>query len=116
MEDLNEWVEKLKESKKIVIVEGKKDKKALEDLGVESVFALDKSPLYKVIEHIADHHKDCVLLVDLDKEGKKLFAKLNSGLSERGVRVDKRFREFLFNETKLRQIEGIRRYFERNIC
>jgi len=50
------------------------------------------------------HH----LLTDLDKKGKELYGKLNSGLQRFGVRIDNNFREFLFKKTKIRQIEGLR--------
>ncbi len=112
-EELKLELEKLKDSGKLILVEGFKDKRALSKLGILKVISLKKRAIYKVVEYISDRYKDCVILTDLDKEGKKLFGKLNSGLSERGVRVDKRFRNFLFRKTKLRQIEGIANYFER---
>ncbi len=108
-----EELEKLRDSGKVILVEGIKDKRALAELDVDKVITLGRRAIYKVVEFISDRYKDCVVLMDLDKEGKKLFGKINSGLSERGVRVDKRFRNFLFKKTKLRQIEGIANYFER---
>ena len=70
-------------------------------------------PIYKIIEEVSEKTKEAVILTDLDKEGKKLFGKLNSGLSHHGVRVDNKFREFLFKKTKLRQIEGIISYLRK---
>ena len=110
MDDFVPYIEKLRESKAAVIVEGKKDKAALEKLGINNIFELNKSPLFAVIEEIADKYNECIILTDLDREGKQLFGKLNSGLSKNGVKVNNTFRNYLFR-TKLRQIEGICSYF-----
>ena len=108
-QEFEEELEKLKESskEKIVVVEGIKDKKALEKLGVKNIVILRK-PLYLVVEHIEKSGKECILLLDLDKTGKRLYSILNHQLNQFGVKIDNRFREFLF-KTKLRQIEGITR-------
>lgn len=93
----------------LVIVEGKKDKKALEEFGVERVLTLDMH--YKLIEKITE--KEVILLVDLDKEGKKQYGKLKDVLSRRGVNVNDKLRHYLFRKTKLRQIEGLTKYLTR---
>ncbi len=110
-QEIEGYIEKIKSSEALIIVEGKKDKAALAALGIENTFSLDKWPLYKVVEHVSSKTKDCIILTDLDAEGRKLYAKLNSGLQERGVRIDNRFREFLFRHTPLRQIEGMDTYY-----
>jgi len=56
-----------------------------------------------------------VILTDLDKEGKRLYGVISSSLQNFGVKIDHYFREFLSRRTKLRQIEGLVRYFE-NRC
>jgi 5S rRNA maturation endonuclease (ribonuclease M5) len=112
-EQLLSRLKKLKEENILVIVEGKKDREALASLGITNVFSLDRWPLYKVVEHVAEKTKDCVILTDLDEEGKKIFSTLHKGLSEHGVRIDNRFREFLFRYTSLRQIEGLAKHVSR---
>lgn len=107
---LRDWISRLKDSNKIIIVEGKKDKKSLERLGISNIVILNKNPVYKTIEEVAKKNKKAVILTDLDREGKKLYGKLNSGLQRLGVEVDNYFREFLLKKTKLRQIEGILTY------
>ncbi len=96
---------------KLVIVEGINDKRALASFGVKRVKMLSKRALYKVVEEVKD--KEVVLLVDLDKAGKKLHGYFNSEFSQRGVKVDDKLREYLFRKTKLRQIEGLKRFMER---
>lgn len=108
--DLEEEIIKLKQSGKLIIVEGKKDKIALEKLGIKNIISLSKKPIFWVIEEISRKNKGVVILTDLDKHGKELFGKLNSGLQYHGVNVDNKFREFLFKKTKLRQIEGLINY------
>lgn len=109
-DELMAEIKKLRQSGKAVIVEGIKDKRALEKFGIKRVFTLSRKPIYAVIEEVSDKHKEVVILTDLDKEGKQLFGRLNTGLQHLGVKVDKKFREFLFKKTKLRQIEGLTRY------
>jgi len=111
---LTEFLEKIAESKVLVIVEGYKDKRALEKFGVRNIITL-KQPLYKVIEFVSENFKRCIVLTDLDKEGKQLYARISKKLRQRRVKIDDKFREFLFKETKLRQIEGIWRYVKRKI-
>jgi dTMP kinase len=110
--EFEEFIEELKiESKeKIVLVEGIKDKEALESLGIKNIITL-KKPLYKIIEDIVETKKECIILTDLDKKGKQLYARLSSKLKQFGVKIDNKFREFLF-KTKLRQIEGINSHLE----
>ncbi|NQV09274.1 toprim domain-containing protein [Candidatus Woesearchaeota archaeon] len=113
-EELNDWISRLKETDKIIIVEGKNDKKALESFGVSDIIILSKHPLYKIIEDVAQKNKKAIILTDIDKEGKKLYGKLSSGLGSMGVEIDNYFREFLIKKTKLSQIEGLDTYLLNN--
>lgn len=110
-EDLLLEIDKLKSSLKPIIVEGKKDKIALEKLGVKNIFTI-KEPLFKLCEDLAKKNDSVIILTDLDKEGKKLYSKLKANLERNGVKVDDKFREYLFKETTLTQIEGIVKYIE----
>jgi 5S rRNA maturation endonuclease (ribonuclease M5) len=100
-----------KEKYSLVIVEGKKDKVALEELGFNNIIILDK-PLYEIIEQV--NVKRVILLTDLDKEGRNLYSKLKKELDKRGVVVDNRLRNLLF-KTELRQIEGLTSYLKKVI-
>lgn len=105
-EEILELVQQIIDGERLVIVEGKKDKKALEELGVEKIMVLDAQ--HKLAEKI--NEAEVVLLVDLDKEGRKIYGKLKDILSRRGVRVNDQLRHYLFRNTKLRQMEGLRHY------
>jgi 5S rRNA maturation endonuclease (ribonuclease M5) len=108
------WLEKLKETEKIIIVEGLNDIRALAALGVpdHKIMALD-TELYLFSEKVAERSKKAIILTDLDNEGKKLYRKLKSFLTKNGVEVDNYFREFLFKNSDLSHIEGIDTYFRR---
>ena len=94
-----------------MVVEGIKDKTALEHLGFTNVMVL-KKPLYAVVEDVAMQSKNVVILTDLDSKGKELYSKLSKDLQKHGVNVDNRFRKFLFKNTSLRQIEGLATFIE----
>ncbi|MBU0628331.1 MAG: toprim domain-containing protein [Nanoarchaeota archaeon] len=113
VEELLGWVEKLKEDSKLIIVEGKEDKMALGNLGLVNVIQLGRKPLYKVVEIVVKKGEEVIILTDLDKEGKKIYARLNHELGQFGVKIDNRFRNFLFKSTQLRQIEGLDSYINR---
>jgi DNA phosphorothioation-dependent restriction protein DptG len=101
----------LKEKNSAVIVEGKKDRVALEKFGFTNLITLDK-PLYEIVEQVND--KRVILLTDLDKEGKILYSKLKKEFDRRGIAVDNKLRDLLFR-TELRQIEGLTNYLKKII-
>jgi len=107
VESVEDWLNSLKESDKLIVVEGIKDKKVLEDFGIVNIITLNK-PMYKLVEDIYETKKEVVILTDLDKEGEYLYKKLKSDLQRFGVKIDNKFREFLFRETKISNIESIR--------
>ena len=108
MKDISSLIKDIKKENKLVIVEGKKDKKALESLGIKNIKTISK-PLFKLVEEIKE--KEVVILTDLDKEGRKLYSKLKKDLTRNGKKVDDKLRKELF-KTKLRQIEGINNLFD----
>jgi len=110
-DDILRLLEKIRENEKLVIVEGFKDKKALEGFGIERIKVLKGRALYKVIEEVED--KEVVILTDLDSAGKKIYAILKDKFSQRGIKVDDVLREFLFRKTTLREIEGLKRFMEK---
>ncbi len=113
LEEFSNHIDKIKDSNILIIVEGKKDKAALKKLGISNIIELDKKPLFKIVEEVYESSKECIILTDLDKEGKKIYGKLNHDLQARGIKINNELRHFLFKGTKLRQIEGIDSYFAR---
>ncbi len=112
MQNLQDHIHKLKIAKKLILVEGPKDKKALQRLGVKNIITL-KKPLFAIVEEISAKTKECIILTDLDKKGKELYSKLSKDLKKHGVKIDNTFRNFLLKETKLKQIEGLTSYIKK---
>lgn len=112
--EFSELIDKIKQSDILIIVEGKKDKKSLQNLGIKNIIELNKKPIFQVIESISSKNKNCIILTDLDKKGKELYGKLNHGLQEFGVKIDNNLRNFLYKNTQLRQIEGLTAYIKSN--
>ncbi|HLC32704.1 MAG TPA: toprim domain-containing protein [Candidatus Nanoarchaeia archaeon] len=108
-EEIRKLLDELIAKKKLVLVEGIKDKRALAKLGVVNVVTLARRPLFEVVEDIAERTSEVVLLVDLDEEGRKLYHALSVDLQKNGVKIDNKFREFLF-KTSVRQVEGLASY------
>jgi len=108
MDSLHEWIENLRASNKLILVEGKNDKAALNELGITNILTVSRTPAYKTVEKIKQ--KEVIILTDLDKEGKKLYSVLRHQLQKHGIKIDLVFREFLFKKTDLTNIEGLTHY------
>ena len=90
-------IEKIKETMneldgKIVIVEGKNDKKALKSLGVKSIIAIDRRPLYMVAEVVLKSEKEVIILTDFDREGREIEKRLKTLLQKQGKHPNSRLR------------------------
>jgi 5S rRNA maturation endonuclease (ribonuclease M5) len=103
-----EEIEKYKEF--LIIVEGKKDRVSLVELGFRKIFVLNETgkSLYEKIEQIPElAGKDTVcILTDFDKKGKSLYLLLKSKLNELGSKQDNTLRGILLRE-KVSHIEGL---------
>lgn len=106
---IQEEIEKIIENKSLVIVEGKKDRESLINLGINNVICLKNKPLFEFVENL--NEKDIVILTDLDLEGRKLFGKLRHLLQRRGFNINNNLRNVLFR-SKLRCIEGLDTYLK----
>ncbi|MEK6947434.1 MAG: toprim domain-containing protein [Nanoarchaeota archaeon] len=110
--EFSKHIEKIINSNVIIIVEGKKDRAALNKFGITNIVELTKKPLFQIVEEVADSNEECIILTDLDKKGKEIYGKLNSDLQKHGVKVNNKFRNFLLKNTKLRQMEGMDTYMQ----
>lgn len=104
-----------KSQKHLIIVEGKKDKAALEKLGFPLILVLneDGKSLYEKIEEIellAGKRKVCIL-TDFDKKGKQLYLLVKRELGLRGVGLDNTLRSILLRY-HVSHIEGLARFLE----
>ena len=103
--NIQESLDEIIDNNYLVIVEGKKDKKALNNLGVRNIISLENRPLFEVVESIEE--KDIVILTDLDAEGRKLFNNLRHHLQRRRFKLHNKIRKELF-KMNLINIEGLK--------
>ena len=101
-------LQQLKENNTPLIVEGKKDKKALEELGLTNIITLYHKPLYKIVEELKT--EEVAILTDFDKEGKRLYGKLRQECLRLGIKVNNKLRNFLIKEARISHIEGLARF------
>jgi 5S rRNA maturation endonuclease (ribonuclease M5) len=92
-EDLDKVLKELKG--KLIIVEGKNDKKALEGLGVRNVIAINGRPLYKIVQYTIKNSKEIIILTDFDKQGKKIHSKLRMLMNRQNVNPNSRIRHMV---------------------
>jgi len=95
----------------LIVVEGKKDKAALQQLGFQRIFVINETgkSLPEKIEQIQElcSKKDKVcILTDFDKKGKQMYLLLKSKFSELGIKMDNTLRSYLLKE-KVSHIEGL---------
>lgn len=95
----------------LVVVEGIKDKQALEELGFKHIFVINennKSLNEKIeqVEKLAGKER-ILILTDFDKKGKQLYLRLKSELSQRNVRLHNTFRGMLLKQ-KITYIEELK--------
>ncbi len=108
-EEILSLIDEICEQKIPVIVEGHNDKKALRELGIESIFTLNL-PLFKIVERVKG--KEVVILTDLDKKGKQLYRRIQHDCIHHGIKINNKLRHFLFRETELTHIEGLPTYLK----
>ena len=103
-EDFSEWLEKLKNENKPIIVEGESDKEALEKLGIPNVISLSRKNLDEFVEHLND--KEVILLMDYDFQGKKLTKEISKLLEIHHIKYNLDFWKML-PRFKVAHVEGI---------
>ena len=109
-------IEKAKDN--LIVVEGKKDKFVLQQLGFQRIFVLNETSksLPEKIEQIQElcTKKDKVcILTDFDKKGKQMYLLLKSKFSELGIKMDNTLRGFLLKE-RISHIEGLVHFIKNN--
>jgi len=97
----------LKFSDDFAIVEGRKDKEALESLGFSKVIQLgSNNSIYSIVESLQGK-KNVSILTDLDKEGKALEKRILQYFNMYGIQENKEPREILF-QMNIQHIESLR--------
>lgn len=104
LEKLEEIVNELQD--KAVVVEGKKDVRALEALGLNHVIPINGRPLVELIPLLEG--KEVVILTDFDSEGRRIAARLRRLLQGYKIRFSPRLRGKLMSLRRNR-VEDLRK-------
>lgn len=116
MEHIDEWIESINAHEDPIVTEGKKDKVALENIGVKvRIFTLSRKPIYAVAEEAAEENDHVVILTDYDPEGKKLEEKLVEEFQRLGVRFDLKHKKMLKRLTRISHVEGVDTYYQKKM-
>lgn len=110
-DDLMKEIENLKKSEKKIIVEGKFDEIALNDLGITNVFVLHKpgvgiSIRVEQLMNSLSEKESVVILTDLDEQGEEYYILLKKELMDNGFKLDKLLRKILA-KLKISHVEGL---------
>jgi 5S rRNA maturation endonuclease (ribonuclease M5) len=103
-EGLNRTLSELKEDERVKIVEGIKDKRALEYFGIKNIRMLHGNSLAKLTSSIK---QDAILLVDFDRTGKIIAKRLADLLKNESIHVDLNYRRDLRKYAKISEIEEL---------
>ncbi|MEM3412024.1 MAG: toprim domain-containing protein [archaeon] len=102
MKTYEKIIEDLVENKDLKIVEGRKDKEALEKLGVSKIKTL-KGPISQFISKINER---IIILVDCDEKGEKITQEIVNQCEQQGLKYDLEFRR------KICKVFGIKKFEE----
>ena len=100
-----------------VLVEGKRDKEALIELGLSGEILIINTghTLMEMCEDLGQRYTEVILMLDWDRKGHQLTANIERNLILLGVKVDKSFMVRIFHlvskETK--EVEALDRLMER---
>lgn len=110
-ERIRSLLDKIAQEERIVlIVEGKRDKFALQRLIPKvKIFLLSdqKRSLYESAEHVASNFNEAMLMLDADKKGKDLSKRMITYLQMHGIKIN-RGGEKLLKLTNRHHIEDLR--------
>ncbi len=110
LEDFEKILMELREENKSIpiIVEGEKDKQALQKLGIDGdiiSYNLGMS-IANFCDMIAQNHKNVIILTDWDRKGGFLCSTIRKNLEGR-VKINTEFRKFFAKNSTTRTIEGL---------
>ena len=100
-----------------VIVEGKKDLKALRRLGLEGKIIKIKTnnTIFHIIENMRGKYEEVIILTDWDNTGSRLYHKIKRACKANGIdyneRIRKKLIKYLWGEIK--DIESLPKFIKR---
>ncbi len=92
-----DWIEHVRNAsqKCSVVVSNKRAADMLRRFNVKHVYYI-KEPYFKFIDSIVKVRKECIILIDADRKGNTLAAKVQNDLQNQGIKINHGFRKILF--------------------
>jgi len=92
-EELESVIQELDGFVDAIIVEGIRDKEALEELGItKEIVMYSSKPDTEFVDYLSSRHKKVTILTDYDRAGKEFNKKLSIRLEHAGVKVENQYR------------------------
>ncbi len=92
-EELESVIQEMEDFVDAIIVEGIRDKEALEELGITKEIVLCSSrPDTEFVDYLSSRHKKVTILTDYDRAGKEFNKKLSIRLERAGIKVVNQYR------------------------
>ncbi|MCS6957793.1 MAG: toprim domain-containing protein [Aquificaceae bacterium] len=93
---MKEWMDRLRNASKdsAVLVEGKRDKRALQKYGIKNIITLE-GKRFTELPDLLEGFSRVILLFDLDKHGERIKEKVKEILTKQGYILIEEFREEL---------------------
>jgi 5S rRNA maturation endonuclease (ribonuclease M5) len=104
-------IDELKHYEGAIIVEGKKDVRALSRFGIRAI-SLNES-IDTQFETLAHQNRNVLILTDRDPEGRALANQALSACERLGLASDQRLRKRFFSTTRIRHVESFDTICER---
>jgi len=96
---------------RVVLVEGKRDKKALEELGCRRVITIS-GRVRRVCESLRQEAEPIVIATDLDESGNELARMIREELEGLSLSVDNETRVHLARVLRIKHFENAKRGFD----
>jgi len=92
-EELERVIQEMEDFVDAIIVEGIRDKEALEELGItKEIVMCSSKPDTEFVDYLSSRHKKVTILTDYDRAGKEFNKKLSVRLERAGIKVENQYR------------------------
>jgi 5S rRNA maturation endonuclease (ribonuclease M5) len=92
-EELESVIQEMEDFVDAIIVEGVRDKAALEGLGItKEIVMCSSKPDTEFVDYLSRRHKRVTILTDYDRAGKRVNKKLYARLEHAGVKIENQYR------------------------
>jgi len=104
------FLHRLREKKdSIIIVEGKKDKEVLKEVGFNNVYTIYE---LRKDDKVFLNYREAIILTDNDNKGRILYKYVRNLLESDGIIINDIERRKFFRYFRVREVEDLRKYIE----